>query len=248
MLTLCRPHKTPRTTDSDAFHHRTALQDCGLPRSWGASTNSGFSCQLALPVADFSPRVQKAMALRHRPSAARSPLRSSLTRSPWWKSRVCLTPSAPVRSSPCSTNSTSSPIVSLAACRCCHVTSSERWNTHMKQSSPLSWTFRTVLWSALCPKKPQGASPYRPPSISASVALFTGSSSRLFYTLFREGAIEKEMNPWFLSRHAPWENEQLGSVYEYLDAKFAEGEQRLHSLNEEMAARWSSSFFLVSIS
>jgi hypothetical protein len=45
----------------------------------------------------------------------------------------------------------------------------------------------------------------------------------LFCTLFRSGAFEDDMNPWFFSRHAPWGNEQLGCVYEQLEARFAEG-------------------------
>ena len=45
----------------------------------------------------------------------------------------------------------------------------------------------------------------------------------LFYSLFRTGSFGDSMNPWFFSRHPPWENEQLGCIYEYLDARFARG-------------------------
>lgn len=45
----------------------------------------------------------------------------------------------------------------------------------------------------------------------------------LFYTFFRGGSFESDMNPWFFSRHPPWENEQLGCIYEYLESRFAKG-------------------------
>ncbi|KND92089.1 hypothetical protein TOPH_03424, partial [Tolypocladium ophioglossoides CBS 100239] len=50
----------------------------------------------------------------------------------------------------------------------------------------------------------------------------------LFYSLFRgepgdsTGTFEESMNPWFFSRQPPWENEQLGCVQEFLEAKLAE--------------------------
>jgi len=46
----------------------------------------------------------------------------------------------------------------------------------------------------------------------------------LFYTIFRDGGFDDWMKPWFFSRHPPWENEQLASVYEYLEERFAQGE------------------------
>ncbi|KAK3902172.1 hypothetical protein C8A05DRAFT_15727 [Staphylotrichum tortipilum] len=49
----------------------------------------------------------------------------------------------------------------------------------------------------------------------------------LFYTLFRGGSFESDMNPWFFSRHSLWENEQLGCVYEYLEARFAKASREV---------------------
>ncbi len=46
----------------------------------------------------------------------------------------------------------------------------------------------------------------------------------LFYTLFGNGVCKDGLMPWFLRRHHPWENEQLGAVYEYLEERFARGE------------------------
>ncbi len=51
----------------------------------------------------------------------------------------------------------------------------------------------------------------------------------LFYTLFGDGAFEDSdfeviTRPSFFSRLAPWENEQLASVYEYLDTTFAQSQ------------------------
>ena len=46
----------------------------------------------------------------------------------------------------------------------------------------------------------------------------------LFYSVFRDGGFDDKMQPWFFSRHPPWENEQLASVYEYLEERFARGE------------------------
>lgn len=46
----------------------------------------------------------------------------------------------------------------------------------------------------------------------------------LFFILFRDPGFEDNLNPWFLRRHHPWENEQLGSAYEYLEERFAQGE------------------------
>lgn len=47
----------------------------------------------------------------------------------------------------------------------------------------------------------------------------------LFYTLFRDGGFQNDPKPWFFSSHPPWENEQLGCVYEYLEARLAEGQK-----------------------
>jgi hypothetical protein len=45
----------------------------------------------------------------------------------------------------------------------------------------------------------------------------------LFYTLFRGGALADHVNPWFFWRQPPWENDQLGCIYCYLDAKLDQG-------------------------
>jgi hypothetical protein len=45
----------------------------------------------------------------------------------------------------------------------------------------------------------------------------------LFYTLFRCGAFDDNMNCWFFSRYPPWENEQLGCVSQYLRARLDQG-------------------------
>jgi hypothetical protein len=45
----------------------------------------------------------------------------------------------------------------------------------------------------------------------------------LFHTLFGGGRFADEVNCWFLSRHAPWENEQLACVYSYLGTKLDPG-------------------------
>jgi hypothetical protein len=45
----------------------------------------------------------------------------------------------------------------------------------------------------------------------------------LFYTLFRCGAFDDNMNRWFFSRHPPWENEQLGCVSQYLGVRLDQG-------------------------
>ncbi|KAH6618377.1 hypothetical protein B0J18DRAFT_437206 [Chaetomium sp. MPI-SDFR-AT-0129] len=44
----------------------------------------------------------------------------------------------------------------------------------------------------------------------------------LFYIMSREYEFEALTQSLFFSRHHPWENEQLASVYEYLEARFAE--------------------------
>ncbi len=46
----------------------------------------------------------------------------------------------------------------------------------------------------------------------------------LFYTLFRDGGFDDPVNPSFLRRHHPWEDEQLASAYDYLEESFAQGE------------------------
>jgi hypothetical protein len=45
----------------------------------------------------------------------------------------------------------------------------------------------------------------------------------LFYTLFRCGALVDDVNHWFFWRQPPWENEQLGCIYRYLEAKVDQG-------------------------
>ncbi|KAK4465897.1 hypothetical protein QBC42DRAFT_283058 [Cladorrhinum samala] len=46
--------------------------------------------------------------------------------------------------------------------------------------------------------------------------------AEMFYKLFQGPAFEDNMHAaLFFSRHPPWENEQLGCIYEYLEAKFA---------------------------
>ena len=45
----------------------------------------------------------------------------------------------------------------------------------------------------------------------------------LFYTLFRDRPFGYDMRARFFSRQPAWENEQLGCVYEYLEARFARG-------------------------
>jgi hypothetical protein len=44
----------------------------------------------------------------------------------------------------------------------------------------------------------------------------------LIYTLQRR-VPPAETHPWLFSKHAPWENEQLGCAYEYLETTFAKG-------------------------
>lgn len=51
----------------------------------------------------------------------------------------------------------------------------------------------------------------------------------LFYQLFRDKScglnddfVERAQS-WFLSRHPPWENEQIGCAHEFLEAKFRQG-------------------------
>jgi hypothetical protein len=45
----------------------------------------------------------------------------------------------------------------------------------------------------------------------------------LFYTVFGTPGFQEAADHWFLRRLSPWENEQLGCVYDYLEAKFREG-------------------------
>lgn len=56
--------------------------------------------------------------------------------------------------------------------------------------------------------------------------------AELFFRLFRgaeqatAGTFENAENQLFFSRHAPWENEQLGCVYDFLEKRFSQGKHR----------------------
>jgi hypothetical protein len=45
--------------------------------------------------------------------------------------------------------------------------------------------------------------------------------------LSNPGPFEEEMYGWYFLRHAPWENEQLACVYQYLQARFSKGSSAL---------------------
>ena len=55
----------------------------------------------------------------------------------------------------------------------------------------------------------------------------------LFYTLFRCGALADDATRWFFWRQPPWENEQLGCIYRYLEAKVDQG---LPAISKEATA------------
>lgn len=56
--------------------------------------------------------------------------------------------------------------------------------------------------------------------------------TELFYTLFRCGALADDANHWFFWRQPPWENEQLGCIYRYLEGKLDQGWPTLHQRSE----------------
>ena len=45
----------------------------------------------------------------------------------------------------------------------------------------------------------------------------------LYYTLFRDDRFADDVNRWFFWRQPAWENEQLGCICSYLDAKLDQG-------------------------
>ena len=54
----------------------------------------------------------------------------------------------------------------------------------------------------------------------------------LYYTLFRDGSFADDLNRLFFRRHPPWENEQIGCIYCYLDAKLDQGLSALYQRGE----------------
>ncbi|KDN60283.1 hypothetical protein CSUB01_09768 [Colletotrichum sublineola] len=83
----------------------------------------------------------------------------------------------------------------------------------------------------------------------------------LFYNLFSEkvlivdrqiqsSGVKEGINPWFFSKHTPWENEQLGCVHDFLEAELAKAsfEVVAHDVNfalgESLAKRKHSALLL----
>ncbi|KAK1775415.1 hypothetical protein QBC45DRAFT_422270 [Copromyces sp. CBS 386.78] len=81
----------------------------------------------------------------------------------------------------------------------------------------LATDFATKAWTRISPQTASASIVLSPTEYFRFCRAFY--RAELFYTLCQT---DHERAAWFFRKHPPWENEQIGCVYDYLQAKFAQ--------------------------